>query len=70
VARPLERVASAAELRLQWIAALDAAASALEVAARARTLAPAVYAAEYRLLSCERAWLDSVLGRQAASRRR
>ena len=62
--RQLERVASASELRLQWIVALDAAASALEVAARARTLAPAVYAAEYRLLSCERAWLESALGRE------
>jgi hypothetical protein len=63
VGRQLERVPSASELRLHWIVALDAAASALEVAARARTLAPAVYAAEYRLLSCERAWLESVLGR-------
>jgi hypothetical protein len=63
VVRQLGRVASAGDLRLQWIVALDAAASALEVAARARTLASAVYAAEYRLLSCERAWLESVLGR-------
>jgi hypothetical protein len=63
VVRQLGRVASASELRLQWIVALDAAASALEVAARARTLAPALYAAEYRLLTCERAWFESVLGR-------
>jgi hypothetical protein len=60
---PPARVTSAAELRLQWISALDAAASALEVAVRARALAPAAYAAEYRLLRRERAWLERALCR-------
>ncbi len=61
--RPLARVASAGELRLHWVSALDAAASALEVAVRARTLAPAAYATEYRLLRRERAWLERALCR-------
>jgi hypothetical protein len=62
VARPLSRLASAAELRIRWITALDAAARAVEVAVRARMIAPAVSAAEYRLLNLERAWLERALG--------
>lgn len=54
------RTPSAAELQLQWITALDTAASALEVALRARTLPPSFCAAEAQALSSERAWLETV----------
>jgi hypothetical protein len=55
------RTPSAAELRLQWITALDTAASAIEVALRARTLPPSFCAAEAQALSSERAWLETVV---------
>lgn len=55
------RIPSAAELRLQWITALDTAASALEVALRARTLPRSFCAAETQALSRERAWLETVV---------
>jgi hypothetical protein len=55
------RTAPAAELRLHWITALDAAATALELALRARTLPRDICAAESQLLSRDRAWLETVV---------
>jgi hypothetical protein len=55
------RIPAAAELRLHWIATLDAAANALEAALRARILPADTCAVARQALNRERAWLETVV---------